>query len=104
VGLFSVAPADDNSAGTELSGDGYARQPVTFGAPVTDSGNVRKVSNTSVIHFGPADVDWLQAVAFGIFSAIAGDLMYWDVIPLPKTVTQFDYGQFDIGELVVKED
>ena len=26
VGLFSVAPADDNSAGTELAGNGYARQ------------------------------------------------------------------------------
>ena len=25
VGLFSVAPADDNSAGTELAGNGYAR-------------------------------------------------------------------------------
>ena len=43
VGLFSVAPADDNSAGTELAGNGYARQAITFGAPVTDAGNVRKV-------------------------------------------------------------
>ena len=43
VGLFSVAPADDNSAGTELAGNGYARQAITFGAPATDAGNVRKV-------------------------------------------------------------
>ncbi len=47
VGLFSVAPADDNSAGTELVGDGYGRQAITFGAPVTDAGNVRKVANTN---------------------------------------------------------
>ena len=44
VGLFSVAPADDNSAGTELAGNGYARQAITFGAPATDAGNVRKVA------------------------------------------------------------
>ena len=25
LGLFSVAPADDSSAGTELAGNGYAR-------------------------------------------------------------------------------
>ena len=49
VGLFSVAPADDNSAGTELAGNGYARQAITFGAPATDAGNVRKVANTNNI-------------------------------------------------------
>jgi hypothetical protein len=39
LGLFSVAPADDSSAGTELAGNGYARQAITFAAPVTDTGN-----------------------------------------------------------------
>ncbi len=65
VGLFSVAPADDNSAGTELSGNGYARQAITFGAPATDAGNVRKVANTNNIQFGPALANWPEAVAFG---------------------------------------
>jgi len=41
VSLFSAAPANDNSEGTELAGNNYARQAVTFGAPVTDTGNVR---------------------------------------------------------------
>ena len=45
LGLFSVAPADDSSAGTELAGNGYARQAIVFGAPVTDTGNLRKISN-----------------------------------------------------------
>ena len=58
VGLFSVAPADDNSAGTELAGNGYARQAITFGAPATDAGNVRKVANTNNIQFGPALANW----------------------------------------------
>jgi hypothetical protein len=35
VGLFSTAPADDSSAGTELAGNGYQRQASTFSAPGT---------------------------------------------------------------------
>jgi hypothetical protein len=104
VGLFSLAPADDNSAGTELAGDGYTRQAVTFGAPATDAGNVRKVANANLIQFGPALVDWSQAVAFGVFASLAGALLYWDTLPTPKTVEQDDYGQFAPGTLVVKED
>jgi len=104
VGLFSVAPADDNSAGTELAGDGYARQTITFGAPATDAGNVRKVANANLIQFGPALLDWSQAVAFGVFASLAGALLYWDTLPTPKTVQQDDYGQFAVGTLVVKED
>ena len=104
VGLFSVAPADDNSAGTEMAGNGYARQAVTFGAPVTDAGNVRKVSNTNSITFGPAIADWAEAVAFGVFASVVGTLLYWDALPTPKTVQQDDFGQFGVGTLVVKED
>jgi hypothetical protein len=77
VGLFSAAPANDAAAGTELSGNGYQRQPVTFGAPATDSGNVRKISNTNNISFGPASADWLQAVAFGIFDASSGGALLY---------------------------
>ena len=104
VGLFSAAPADDNSAGTELAGNGYARQAITFGAPVTDAGNVRKVSNTNNIQFGPALANWVEAVVFGVFASIAGALLYWDVLPTPKTVEQDDFGQFAAGTLAVKED
>ncbi len=105
VGLFSEAPADDAGSGTELAGNGYERQQITFGAPAADLGNVRKVSNALAIQFGPALVEWLEAVAFGVFDAQAnGNLLYWDTLPTPKTVEQDDYGQFAVGTLVVKED
>lgn len=105
AGLFSTAPADDNSAGTELAGNGYARQAATFGAPVTDTGNLRKISNTNNIQFGPALADWPQAVAFGVFNTQSnGNLLYWDVLPTPKTIQQGDFGQFAPGSLVVEED
>ena len=105
VGLFSVAPADDNSAGTELAGNGYARQAITFAAPATDAGNVRKVSNTNNLQFGPALADWPQAIAFGVFDALAnGNLLYLDGLTTAKTVLTGDYGQFGVGTLVGKED
>jgi hypothetical protein len=105
VGLFSVAPADDAGVGTELAGNGYQRQAITFGAPAADVGNVRKVSNTNNIQFGPALADWPEAVAFGVFDAQTnGNLLYWDALTTPKTVLNGDYGQFGAGTLVVKED
>lgn len=107
VGLFSANPANDASSGTELTGaGGYARQPVIFGAPTTDTGNVRKISNTGVITFGPATgADWTQAVGFGIFDALTlGNLLYWDALTTPKTVAVGDKAEFAVGALVVKED
>jgi len=107
VGLFSTNPANDASAGTELTGaGGYARQVVAFGAPAADTGNVRKISNTGIITFGPATgSDWAQAVGFGIFDALTvGNLLYWDSLTTPKTVAVGDSAQFAVGALVVKED
>ena len=106
VALFSAAPGDDGSAGTELTGNGYVRQAITFGAPgAGDSANQRKIANTGNIQFGPAAADWLQAVAFGIFDAQTnGNLLYWNTLATPKIVQQGDFGQFAPGSLVVEED
>ena len=107
VGLFSTNPANDGAAGTELTGaGGYARQAVAFGAPATDTGNVRKISNTGVLTVGPATgADWAQAVGFGIYDALTlGNLLYWDSLTTPKTVAVGDKAEFAIATLVVKED
>ena len=107
VALFSAAPGDDGSPGTELTGSGYGRQTITFGAPgVGDSANQRKIANSNNIQFGPCvGSDWLQAAAFGVFDAQTnGNLLYWNTLATPKTVQQGDYGQFAPGSLVVEED
>lgn len=103
--LYSASPGDDASPGTELTGSAYQRQAITFGAPVTDTGNVRKIANTNNIQFGPASADWLPAVAFGVFDAQSnGNLLYWNTLTTPKTVQMGDFGQFAPGSLVVEED
>jgi len=106
VALFSASPGDDGSAGTELTGNGYARQAITFGSPgAGDSTNQRKIASTINIQFGPATAYWLQAVAFGIFDAQTnGNLLYWNTLAVAKTVQQGDFGQFSPGSLVVEED
>ena len=107
VGLFSINPANDGAAGTELTlAGGYARQSITFGAPVAGTGQARKVSNTNVITFGPGTgADWAQAVGIGIFDALTlGNLLYWDVLTTPKTVAVGDSASFAAAALVVNED
>ena len=105
VALFSTAPGDDGWAGTELTGSGYARQAITFGAPGPATGNAEQVANSNNIQFGPAGADWLQAVAFGIFDALTnGNLLYWNALTTPKVVQQGDFGQFAPGSLTVEED
>ena len=105
LGLFSVAPADDSSAGTELAGNGYSRQAIVFGTPVTDTGNLRKISNTNNIQFGPAAANLPQEVAFGVFDVqSSGNLLYWNTLATPKTIQQGDFGQFAPGSLIVEED
>ena len=79
MALFSGAPGDDGSVGTELTGSGYSCQAITFGAPGRATGNAQQVANSNNIQFGPAAADWLQPVAFGIFDAMTnGDLLYWN--------------------------
>lgn len=92
VGLLSALPANDAAAGTELAvANGYGRQSITFGAPAADSGNVRKVSNTNVITFGPATADWLKAIGFIVSDASSsGNILYWDELLGPPIVFTVD--------------
>ena len=70
IALFSMAPGDDGSAGTELASSGYGRQAITFGTPGPATRNAQQVANTNNVQFGPVvGADWLPAAAFGIFDA-----------------------------------
>lgn len=95
------------SNGTELSGNGYARQAVTFGAPSsTGSGNEMQVANTGAVTFGPAtSSDWAAASKFAVYDASsAGNKLYGDVdLAVAKTVQVGDSASYAIGALVVKE-
>jgi len=111
VGLFSTAPSSDSDSGTELSGSGYARQAVTFGAPTAGTGSSRRIANTNQITFGPATAAWATAVAFGIWDAASGgNLLYYGQLldsggnATTKTAAKDDTIVLSVGSLRVEED
>jgi len=97
MGLYSAAPSDAGG-GTEISGNGYARQAVTFSAAAS-----RATANTNNVDFTPSGGDWAEATHFGIFDAsTAGNLLFWS--PLDANVTalngvtyRFAIGDIDIA-------
>ncbi len=75
MALFSVAPTDAGG-GTELTGNGYARQSITFGS---SSGGV--ASNTNTVTFTASGGDWSAAIAGAVFDAVSGgNMLEWNAV------------------------
>lgn len=100
VGLFISAPTD-SAPGTEVTGNGYARQAVTFGAPSGGS-----CSNSNLITFPTGSPGGFgTVVALGLFDAASGGnyLRHASVVA-PKTFAAGDAPKFEIGQIVITED
>lgn len=99
VGLFTVA-AGEAGGQTEVSGNAYARQSVTFGAP---SDGV--TSNTNLITFPtPTPAGWGTIVGWGIFDAsTAGNLLYYSDQTPNEVVNAGNPVQFAIGAISISE-
>lgn len=95
TGLFTVAP-DESSAGTEVAGNAYARQPITWGAAAGGA-----ISNTALVQFpSPTPAGWGAVVGHGFFVAVSGGtcMGYADQTP-SKTINIGDDVEFAIGDL-----
>jgi hypothetical protein len=98
VGLTSTATTDAGG-GTELTGNGYTRRPVTFGAPSNGSS-----SNTSEVLFPQATGAWSQATHFFIAdAATGGNRLYHGPLTTPRTAGLGDQIRFQAGTLTVTE-
>lgn len=98
LALYTVAPTDAGG-GTEVTGGGYARQAVTFGAA---SGGA--ISNTGAVSFTASGANYGTVVAVGIFDAsTAGNLMAWDAIT-SAVVNDGDTINFAIGAIDITLD
>jgi hypothetical protein len=81
-----------------VTGGGYARQSVTFGAA---TGNPRQMANTNEIL---ADMPTVGVVAVGIMTLVTGGaLNYWVGITTVN-FTLGDQARFAVGGLTVQED
>jgi hypothetical protein len=99
VALFTAAPTV-NGGGTEVAGNGYGRQTVTWTAP----SNGQSVSTADVTF--PIDVvaDWGTLVAWGIFDASSGgNLLYFANLSVSRYVAVNDQVKFPAAQLVATE-
>ncbi len=93
MALYSVAPTDAGG-GTELTGNGYARQSITFGA---SSGGV--ASNTNTVTFTASGGDWSAAIAGAVFDAVSGGNMLEHNSITSVTVTDGNSLTYSAGDI-----
>ena len=94
LALYTAAPSDAGG-GTEVTGNGYAREAITFGAP-----SAGQVSNSAEISFTASGGKWGTITPVGIFEAItAGNLLYHGALTTSRIVNDTDTLTFAVGEL-----
>lgn len=101
VALFSALPTDAGG-GTEISGNGYARQLCGFSAP---AGTPRQIPNAADILF-PVQTPAAYATVTGIAimdALTVGVMLYWADI-VDKTFNIGDQAKFAAGSLIIQED
>jgi hypothetical protein len=96
VALYTAAPSD-SGGGTEVAGNGYAREAVTFAAASTPAGTT---SNTGVVSFTASGGSWGTITHIGIFDAITGGNLLWHGgLTASKIVGDGDTIEFAIGNI-----
>ena len=94
VGLSTGSFNDDNS-GTELSGSGYARQSIAFGAAASGT-----ASNSGNVDFPAATGSWGTVSHFGIFDAsTGGNLLIHGALTASKAVATGDILRVATGDM-----
>lgn len=99
VALYTVAPSD-SGGGTEVSGNGYARQSAAFLVAAAGA-----TSNSAIVSFTASGGNWGTIVAFSLFSLVtAGDLLFWADLTTNRVVNDGDTAEFAIGDLDITLD
>ena len=94
VGLSTGSFNDDNS-GTELTGNNYSRQSISFGA--ASSGTA---SNDAAVEFSAATGSWGSVSHFGLFDASSGgNLLIHGALTASKTIETGDILKIAIGDM-----
>ena len=101
VALFTTATTDAGG-GTEVSGGGYARQPVGLSAA---SGAGGSTSNAADITFPTATADWGTVTHVAIMdAATGGNMIMHSPLDASKTIAVGDTFKINATELVCKID
>lgn len=96
VALYTTDPTDADT-GTEVAGNGYVRQSVTFGAPSNGSS-----TNTNAVEFPQATGSWGTVAYIGLRDAsTSGNLLYHTALDTSKTISTGDVFRISISNLSV---
>jgi hypothetical protein len=96
VALYTTDPTDADT-GTEVSGNGYARQSVTFSAPSNGA-----TSNSAAVEFPQATGSWGTVAYIGLRDASSGgNLLYHTALDASKTIATGDVFRISAGSLTV---
>jgi hypothetical protein len=103
VALLTASAGEGGSLASELSGNGYARQAVTFSAPTQQAG-AAECTNTAEVLFPEATGNWSEATHFAVCdAATAGNVLYHEALDAPRTASTGDQIRFPAGSLAVTE-
>lgn len=84
-------PAD---TGTEVTGGGYKRMPITFAAPALENGK-QTAKNAADVEFPIATADWGLVTHIGLRTAATGGNLLWSApVPNPRTIQNGDKPKF----------
>ena len=98
IGLFTAAPGEAGG-GTEVSGNGYARQSAAF----TVAGNA--ASNSASIDFPAATGSFGTVTHTAVFDALTGgNQIAYAALTTPKLVDTGDILRFPTGDIIVTLD
>lgn len=99
IGLFTSNPDEDGS-GTEVSGNGYARQSIAF-----DAASGGSCLSSALVSFGtPTPSDWGTITHVGIFDAdTGGNLLYYGAVTAPRITNTTDLVEFAAGDVTISE-
>lgn len=106
LALFTVAPGEDGTGGTEVSGGAYARVAVTANGTNWGSGSAgdpSTIENLLEISFAEATANWGTVVAAAYMDASSGgDVLFVFDLGTSKAVDNGDTAKFAAGSLVAK--
>ena len=101
LALYTSNPTA-NDTGTEVSGGGYARQPITFSAPALEDGK-QTIKNSAKVEFPVAEGDWGTITHVGIRDAdTGGNLIAFAALASPRTIQTGDRFVIDLNSGVVR--
>lgn len=103
-GLYTAAPNADGTAGTEVTGGGYARVALTNNAANWPAAALRQKANAAAITFASATALWGTVNSIGVFAAATGGTpKEFSPLVTSRTINSGDTFSIPISQFVVTE-